>query len=588
MTLVHALVERPTNAGLIPARGTHVWEPTRRRIDPPTGIVMPSRFSAKIGGDYLDIDGTTVITAGEPGEYWIEIEPSTSEWAWKVTERVDGADRVRWFEVPDQALVEYVDLVEVDPDTLDPELPLTPVWKTYVDDADAALGVRIDAVEASDVDSVQGQTGTVVLDPDDFDDSATANKFVTAADVTKLGNLSGTNTGDQDLPFATTVALVGASITYNSSVGAGVHETPAVAAAYAASGSFSWANSFLGHRFTLFANFGIGGKTSTQILAEQVPQVLALPELPQWCIVGEAAVNGIVASSETAAQVTANYEAMIVALNGAGISVVLQTNPPATAIDTTPEKTALSQVNAWIRAQAGRAGVVVADVAPPLVDATTGGVRTSPQAVTHDGAHWNNFGGMLAGKALADAMRPYVGGSINLASSNADTESITANPMMVGTAGTLGTAQTGQIATNWTGAWSVVGTAAFSKVTPTDNVGGEWQRIQLTSQGTLYFRQSLTSGYTVGESLILEAEYRTQDWVSVDRLILELSDSAARYRSDLSATAADVPMPSPGWGVLQTPVYVVPSGVTTLTSSLIFRGSSGIVDIRRMRLRRMA
>lgn len=49
------------------------------------------------------------------------------------------------------------------------------------------------------VDSVNGETGDVVLDADDIDDTSTTNKFVTAGDITKLGNLSGTNTGDQDL-----------------------------------------------------------------------------------------------------------------------------------------------------------------------------------------------------------------------------------------------------------------------------------------------------------------------------------------------------------------------------------------------------
>jgi hypothetical protein len=49
------------------------------------------------------------------------------------------------------------------------------------------------------VDSVNGQTGTVVLDADDIDDTSTAHKFTTSADVTRLANTSGTNTGDQDL-----------------------------------------------------------------------------------------------------------------------------------------------------------------------------------------------------------------------------------------------------------------------------------------------------------------------------------------------------------------------------------------------------
>jgi len=49
------------------------------------------------------------------------------------------------------------------------------------------------------VDSVNTKTGVVVIDADDISDSATTNKFVTASDITKLANTSGTNTGDQDI-----------------------------------------------------------------------------------------------------------------------------------------------------------------------------------------------------------------------------------------------------------------------------------------------------------------------------------------------------------------------------------------------------
>jgi hypothetical protein len=52
---------------------------------------------------------------------------------------------------------------------------------------------------ADAVSSVNGQTGVVVLDADDIDDSSTAHKFVTSTDLTKLSNTSGTNTGDQNL-----------------------------------------------------------------------------------------------------------------------------------------------------------------------------------------------------------------------------------------------------------------------------------------------------------------------------------------------------------------------------------------------------
>lgn len=53
--------------------------------------------------------------------------------------------------------------------------------------------------EGGAVDSVNGQTGVVVLDADDIDDTSTTQKFVTASDLTTLSNTSGVNTGDQDL-----------------------------------------------------------------------------------------------------------------------------------------------------------------------------------------------------------------------------------------------------------------------------------------------------------------------------------------------------------------------------------------------------
>lgn len=70
----------------------------------------------------------------------------------------------------------------------------------YVLTSDGAGGAAWEVVPGGgSVSSVNGQTGTVVLDADDIDDTSTTNKFVTAADLTTLSNTSGTNTGDQDL-----------------------------------------------------------------------------------------------------------------------------------------------------------------------------------------------------------------------------------------------------------------------------------------------------------------------------------------------------------------------------------------------------
>jgi hypothetical protein len=57
-----------------------------------------------------------------------------------------------------------------------------------------------EGAEVNAVDSVNGQTGIVVLDADDVSDAATTNKYTTQADKDRLANTSGTNTGDQVIP----------------------------------------------------------------------------------------------------------------------------------------------------------------------------------------------------------------------------------------------------------------------------------------------------------------------------------------------------------------------------------------------------
>lgn len=68
----------------------------------------------------------------------------------------------------------------------------------------ATVAAALDTLEAAippaaPVDSVNTQTGAVVLDADDISDAATTNKFTTQAEIDKLAAISGTNTGDQTI-----------------------------------------------------------------------------------------------------------------------------------------------------------------------------------------------------------------------------------------------------------------------------------------------------------------------------------------------------------------------------------------------------
>ena len=66
-------------------------------------------------------------------------------------------------------------------------------------------------IPPNEVTSVNGQTGDIVLDADEIPAGA-ANKYTTQADINRLANTSGTNTGDQDISgIATNAADIAAN-----------------------------------------------------------------------------------------------------------------------------------------------------------------------------------------------------------------------------------------------------------------------------------------------------------------------------------------------------------------------------------------
>ncbi len=72
--------------------------------------------------------------------------------------------------------------------------------------------------EVNAVDSVNTQTGAVVLDADDIDDTATTNKFTTASDISKLSGIeAGAEVNDVDSVFGRTGAVTAQSGDYTKS-----------------------------------------------------------------------------------------------------------------------------------------------------------------------------------------------------------------------------------------------------------------------------------------------------------------------------------------------------------------------------------
>jgi lysophospholipase L1-like esterase len=163
-------------------------------------------------------------------------------------------------------------------------------------------------------------------------------------------------------------------------------------------GWFNWANSFLGQRFDLVRNAGVGGNMSAQMLARLQSDVLAYDS--DWVFVG-GPVNdmaGDVASATTIANMTAILDALALA----GRRVLLLTAAPNTNYNSAPRKQAVSDVNRWIRSLPyTRRGVVVADAHRVLINPATGWPATG---MAIDGVHFSDAGALRVGKVAADAL----------------------------------------------------------------------------------------------------------------------------------------------------------------------------------------
>lgn len=118
MTVVRVKVQVPADGAPVAARGFLRWVPTARRVIPAAGgepavIVLPAEFKAALTDGAGDVD----------------VEPTTSAWVWCVVEVFTGTPaRRRYFAVPDETTVDYADLVEIDPTSLDPAPSTDPAW----------------------------------------------------------------------------------------------------------------------------------------------------------------------------------------------------------------------------------------------------------------------------------------------------------------------------------------------------------------------------------------------------------------------------------------------------------------------------
>lgn len=198
--------------------------------------------------------------------------------------------------------------------------------------------------------------------------------------------------------YEQTIVLIGDSITALN--GGGPAQLDDILTYHqSARGFWTWANYYLGQRFWMIANKGVGGEDSSDILARFASDALGYPA--GW--IGINAGANDIPYNVPAATIIANLSAMVTKALGDKRKVLLMTLPPSIYYSTVAQRKVLEEVNTWILAQAS-AQVVVADTWAAVQDSTNNGWPIA--GFTVDDIHPSDHGAEAMGRTIADALRP--------------------------------------------------------------------------------------------------------------------------------------------------------------------------------------
>lgn len=381
---------------------------------------------------------------------------------------------------------------------------------------------------------------------------------------------------------------------------------------YGSDGYLSVANALMGWPFEIAGVFAYSGQTSEYILANGLPQVLAMSPRPATCFV-------LVGTNDRPAGLTpdqsmANIKAITEALQGAGITPFLATIPPRNdAGTTTARKRQDNQFNRRLREYARLNNLVLFDFYSVLVNPTsagTGGWALASDSVgaisdtSDDQIHPNNYGAYLMAKEVSRkldgrlVLQTRVGAprdmdSMYTSGGGASVEgNIIPNGSFSGTGGTKGAIATGSLADEWSRQGDAAptggGTIVLSKVARTDRVGF-WQQITISggsagnNQGNYKIRSDRDypsalgalgpTTWQVGDQVWGQVSFETDasGWanggdtpcgMAIRIQFLNATGSVTELGWGREATGSSLHRMAEG--VLRTPTVAIPTGTTAI------------------------
>lgn len=314
-----------------------------------------------------------------------------------------------------------------------------------------------------------------------------------------------------------------------------------------------WAQILSGGKLRYTGFSALGGQTTAQVLARDVPNVIAATIKPDYCTVFTG-YNDIYAGG-SATPVYANLTAIVDGLLGAGITPVLCTLP---GYNTGLANLALMErVNTFVRRLAQQKRLPLADFqlvcsnpdTDPTVSTTQGTWTTGMLAsAATDALHASTLGHKTMGSHLAAVLAPHTANVIDLPQYNNDSLNKVANGNMLIDAGADG------IPDGWTTA--LAGTGVTTTIVADAAIPGSWWKIVKTVNDQTQYTQNY-SGVTAGQILRLSFRLKINSITSTGNFQVHLYDTTNVHLNDPNVIPRSSQQVSAGQATtLQAAVYV--------------------------------
>lgn len=324
-------------------------------------------------------------------------------------------------------------------------------------------------------------------------------------------------------------------------------------------------------------NYAVTGKTSLDVLNDQVPSAVA--DASEFVVVlcgtnDSKSASGVTTDpiQFTLAQSKTNITAICTAIVNAGKIPLLCTIPPLSWQNVATWKARAEDLDAWLRSFADANGYPLIDMYDALVDRSNGNLTA---AYTSDNLHPNTTGArVMANRAITDALGRFSSVPQYLASSNTDRFNLLPNGLFLTDGNADGLADS----------WTLVGTKAFVTPTLTTIAGlpGNAQVLTWSANELDYLNRVVSTGFSVGDRTRFAGRFWTSGNVSgglhFTPSVVLTGASQTIFPLWSSSLAFDM---DDGWWSVD---FTVPAGTTSLDVRLAGSGGSGVVKLGQVTL----